>query len=192
MSRKGSDRDVLIIDDAFPAASCARVVTAMNSGTPEVAEVLDDTSAPDVAVRRASHIDVDAATFALLDACLDSHRARIEQFFGVALNEREGVSLLRYRAGDFFRRHRDWGVVASWPDAARRRISLVLFLTTSRDVRETGTFSGGALRLFDEEGHIAREVYPEAGRLVAFPSTVLHEVLPVGDGTRDAVVDWFY
>jgi len=27
---------------------------------------------------------------------------------------------------------------------------------------------------------------------VAFPAEVLHEVLRVGRGTRDAAVDWFY
>src|SRR5690349_1185538 len=122
MSRNSPSRHLLIIDDAFPAASCRRVIAAMDAGTPEAAEVLDDTIAHDDSVRRAAHIEVDAGTFALLDACLEAHRPRLEQFFGVPLNEREGVSLLRYRAGDFFRPHRDRGVAASWPDAARRRV----------------------------------------------------------------------
>jgi predicted 2-oxoglutarate/Fe(II)-dependent dioxygenase YbiX len=33
---------------------------------------------------------------------------------------------------------------------------------------------------------------PRAGTLVAFPSDVPHEVLPVTSGLRDAVVDWFF
>jgi len=35
-------------------------------------------------------------------------------------------------------------------------------------------------------------VIPRRGLLVAFPSSTPHEVTPVVDGTRDAVVDWFY
>jgi predicted 2-oxoglutarate/Fe(II)-dependent dioxygenase YbiX len=32
---------------------------------------------------------------------------------------------------------------------------------------------------------------PTRGTLVAFPADMLHEVTPVVEGTRNAVVDWF-
>jgi predicted 2-oxoglutarate/Fe(II)-dependent dioxygenase YbiX len=192
MSRDNSGRDLLIIDGALSADSCSRAVAAMDAGTPEAAEVLEAVIARDDAVRRAAHIEVDEATIAVLEACVESHRPPIERFFELRLGEREGLSVLRYGPGDFFRRHRDWGVVPSWPDAARRRISVVLFLTTSLAVETSGTFSGGALRLFEEDGSSWRDIHPRAGTLVAFPSTAPHEVTPVVDGIRAAVVDWFY
>jgi predicted 2-oxoglutarate/Fe(II)-dependent dioxygenase YbiX len=182
----------LLIDGLLEPSACARICRAMDAGTPEIAEILDATIAPDDAVRRSSHIDVDGATFAWLDGVLDASRARIEQHFGMTVTGREGISLLRYRPGDFFKPHRDWGIVPSWPDAARRRISLVLFLRTSRDADPEGTFSGGALRLFDDEGDGVCDIHPRAGTLVAFPSTTLHEVAPISDGVRDVIVDWFY
>ena len=70
--------------------------------------------------------------------------------------------------------------MASWPEAARRSVAVVLFLN--------GDFEGGLLRLFAGE---TIEIAPQAGLLVAFPADLLHEVTVVS-GTRDAVVDWFY
>jgi predicted 2-oxoglutarate/Fe(II)-dependent dioxygenase YbiX len=173
-------------------AQCERVRRAMDAGTPEAAEILEGGFARNEEVRRASHVEVDEDTHAFLEQCFELQRLRLAVFFGDVPGEREGVSLLRYTSGGLFKRHRDWGVVSSWPDAARRRISVILFLTTSRDANPSGTFSGGALRLFDEDGQLSREIHSEAGTLVAFPSTTLHEVLPVTDGVRDTAVDWFY
>jgi predicted 2-oxoglutarate/Fe(II)-dependent dioxygenase YbiX len=42
------------------------------------------------------------------------------------------------------------------------------------------------------DSEVPLDVVPVAGTLVAFPSHVLHEVLPVTAGIRDAIVDWFY
>jgi predicted 2-oxoglutarate/Fe(II)-dependent dioxygenase YbiX len=181
-----------LLDNVLDEATCVRVRRAMDTGTPEAAEILDNDITRDDQARRTAHIEVDDDTLAFLEQRLDAQRHAIERFFTIALGPREGLSLLRYRAGDFFRPHRDWGIVPSWPDAERRRISLVLFLTTSRAVDPSGTFSGGALRLFDDEGAVVREVVPRSGTLVAFPSTMLHEVAPVVSGVRDAVVDWWY
>jgi predicted 2-oxoglutarate/Fe(II)-dependent dioxygenase YbiX len=185
--------DVFVIDGVLDDQACAQIRTAMDRGVPEAAEVLDREIALQPDVRRSSHIEVDADTLQRLEQTLDDQRARIEQFFGLRLPLREGVSLLRYTAGGFFRPHRDHGYVDSWPDAARRRVSLVLFLCTSREIDARGTFAGGALRVYSDDRHIsARDIHPRAGTLVAFLSTALHEVLPVSDGIRDTVVDWCY
>ena len=57
----------------------------------------------------------------------------------------------------------------------------------------TGTCEGGALRLYGgDQFDVPVDIAPEAGMLVAFRSTVLHEVLPVTAGVRDVIVDWFY
>ena len=65
----------------------------------------------------------------------------------------------------------------------------MIFLNSS-DRTRGGEFDGGFLRLFLPDRD--EDVVPEAGLLVAFPATVLHEVTRVGDAVRDAVVDWFY
>jgi len=124
---------------------------------------------------------------------LDTYRVPLEQFFGIDLSAREGPSFLRYGPGGFYKPHRDHGNVASWAGAARRRIALIVFLNSARELAPTGDFAGGALRLFaehDEGGAI--DVRPREGTLVAFPATTLHEVAIVHDGTRDTIVDWFY
>ena len=51
-----------------------------------------------------------------------------------------------------------------------------------------GDFRGGELALIDARV----DIVPREGLLVAFDAGTLHEVLPVGDGTRDVIVDWFY
>ena len=183
----------MVIDGVLNEDACEQVRRAMDHGVPEAAEILDRTIELQENVRRSSHIEVDAATLQQLERALDEQREGIEQFFGLRLPSREGVSLLRYTAGGFFKAHRDHGYVDSWPDAARRRVSLVLFLCTSREIEAHGTFSGGELRVYPDDPEApACDIHPRAGALVAFLATTLHEVRPVHDGIRDTVVDWCY
>jgi len=185
-------RRVLIVEDALDWAACQRVRLAMDLGVPEAAAVLDETIDVDEAVRSTTQVEIDTVTQGFLDRFLDARRGQLEQFYGLTLGAREGVSLLRYAAGGFFKPHRDRGEVPSWPAAARRRIAIVLFLTTSRALEPSGTCSGGLLRLLSDDGSVERDIHPRAGTLVAFPATTLHEVTPVSAGVRDTVVDWFY
>ena len=152
----------------------------MDAGTVDPAEVLIDGGAVDADVRRVSSIEVDAETLATVEATLDAARARIGQAFGVAISGREGAGLLRYAAGGFYLPHVDCADSEEWPDAARRRIAVVVFLNES--------FGGGALHIIGEE----RRIRGVTGRLVAFDAALLHEVEPVTRGTRDVIVDWFY
>lgn len=183
---------VLILDGFLDAQACLRVRHAMDAGVPEAAEILDDTIALDNTVRRASLIEVGPSTRLVLEERLDALRERVATRFSIPLSGREGLGLLRYPPGGFFRPHRDRGDVESWPGAARRRIAVVVFLTTAREADRVGTFSGGALRVIpDDDRHQAVDIVPRAGTLVAFPATALHEVTEVRDGSRDAAIDWF-
>jgi predicted 2-oxoglutarate/Fe(II)-dependent dioxygenase YbiX len=112
--------------------------------------------------------------------------------FGVTLTSREGASFLRYPPGGLYRPHRDRAVVASWPDAARRLVAVVVFLNSSRAIDVAGGFDGGVLRLFADGEAPFVEVHPRAGTLVAFRADRLHEVTPVRHGTRETIVDWYY
>jgi predicted 2-oxoglutarate/Fe(II)-dependent dioxygenase YbiX len=163
-------------------ATCHRVRTAMDGADFEPAHVLTEEISLDLEVRRASSVEVDAETLALVEQAIESERARLEGFFSKRLAEREGAGFLRYGPGGFYRPHRDRGTVPSWPAASRRTVAVVVFLNDG--------FSGGALRVFGDEG--VQEIVPREGTLAAFPAATLHEVAPVIDGTRDTVVDWFY
>jgi predicted 2-oxoglutarate/Fe(II)-dependent dioxygenase YbiX len=154
----------------------------MDRAASDAAEILGDEISLDVHARRAASVDVDAETVALVERALDAQRDTLATFFSQPLVEREGAGFLRYGPGGFYGPHRDRGVVPSWPGAARRTIAVVVFLNDG--------FTGGTLRLLDESG--PRAIVPQEGALVAFSADTLHEVVPVIDGTRDTVVDWFY
>jgi predicted 2-oxoglutarate/Fe(II)-dependent dioxygenase YbiX len=183
----------MIVPEFFEAALCERIRRAMDAGVPEPAEILGDAIGADAAVRRSSHIEVDAATLRLVEHRLDLARDDIGRSLGLRLTAREGTSFLRYQPGGFFKPHRDRGDVPSWPGAARRRASVVVFLNTATEASAGGAFSGGTLTLYAEGPQPSRvDLHPQAGTLVAFPASLLHEVTPVGDGIRDTLVDWFY
>ena len=183
---------LLLLPNVLDLGTCEKVRRAMDAGTPEPSEILDSTFVLDEQVRDSTHLDVDEDTLAMIERSLDAQGPAIERFFGVTIDEREGLSLLRYRAGGFFKPHRDRGEIADWPGAARREISLVLFLNSAAETGDDDAFTGGALRLFDEEESCWREIKPQAGTLLAFPSGTLHEVTRVDDGVRDTAVDWIY
>ena len=171
--------------------TCRRVQAAMDAGTPEEAEVLSDGFEVHDDGRRATQIDIADAVLAMVDATLDSVRIPVASFYRLVLQSREGVSVLRYETGGFYKPHVDRAHVPSWPLTERRQITMVLFLESSRDVEPAGGFSGGRLRLFPEDGDPI-EIAPKAGTLVAFPASMLHEVTRVTSGRRDTIVDWFY
>ncbi len=170
--------------------TCRRIQRAMDTGSTEAAEVLEHGIERQDDVRRTSSIDVDDEMLAHVEARLDRIRAPLGEFFGVPLVEREGPGFLRYDQGGFYKPHRDRGASAEWPAAARRRISIVVFLNSSRAADRRGDFAGGALQLYVDAEPV--DVEPRRGLLVAFRSDVLHQVLPVADGVRDTIVDWFY
>ena len=150
----------------------------MDAGLIEAAEVLEDSIEEADHVRRAASIEVAAPVIDDVEQRLDAVRGRVAAYFGVTLTGREGAGFLRYRPGGFYLPHRDRASVASWPGAARRRITVVVFLNSSE-------FRGGLLRVG------GRAIMPEAGTMAAFASDTLHEVTPVEGGVRDTVVDWF-
>ena len=169
----------------------------MNQGIAEPAEVLDTGATLDVAARRATSIDVDSVTLEVVEAMVGGARSAIAVACQVRLVGREGAAFLRYEPGGFYRRHRDRGADAEWPGAARRLISVIVFLNSSSFNPESGEFSGGELVMCPElpGGPGSAEpvtVVPRQGTLVAFDASMPHEVRPVRSGTRDVIVDWYY
>jgi predicted 2-oxoglutarate/Fe(II)-dependent dioxygenase YbiX len=169
----------------------------MSRGIVEPAEVLDTGATLDVAARRATSIDVDQVTLDVVEAMLDGVRAAIGVACLIPLVGREGAAFLRYEPGGFYRRHRDRAADAEWPWAARRLISVIVFLNSSSSDPVPGEFGGGELVMFPElpGGPGTAEpvtVVPRQGTLVAFDASMPHEVRAVRCGSRDVIVDWYY
>lgn len=152
----------------------------MDTGVADDAEVLEEAFARRDAIRHAASIEIDGRVVREVEARLDAARQAMAGFFNVVLTDREGAGFIRYPEGGCYAPHRDRADVASWPDAARRRIALVVFLNDA----------GGTLRVFLDSS--PADINPREGLLVAFPADALHEVTVVRGGFRDVIVDWFY
>jgi predicted 2-oxoglutarate/Fe(II)-dependent dioxygenase YbiX len=185
-----------IIQGFLVSDRCRDIRDAMNIGVSEPAEVLDDGTTLDASVRRATSIDVDSVTLHSVEAMLDASRLSLGAACQIPVESREGAAFLRYAPNGVYRRHRDRAGDPDWPGAARRLIAVVVFLNSSSSEPTSGEFSGGELVLFPEltQGTGAagpRVIVPGQGMLVAFDASMPHEVLPVHQGTRDVIVDWY-
>lgn len=184
---------MFVLPDVLSSSACGRLRAAIDRSALSPAAILVDDYHVDMAVRQTMEADVDAGTIAEVEAILATVRPRVASFFAVPLAGAEGPGFLRYLPGGFYAPHRD--ILETDGETFPRRISIVLFLTTSSTADRDGTCDGGALRLYgldEADGSGVVDIAPVAGTLVAFPSSRLHEVLPVQSGIRDAIVDWFY
>ena len=125
---------------------------------------------------------------------------RLADGYGFEVTELSGVTALIYRLGDHFAAHSDGGVD---PDAeqevsevARRRISLVVALNDGASAQPE--FTGGELRFYPHTHPGALpgpadeivDVHSRPGLLIAFPSPMVHQVMPVTSGCRYSLALW--
>ncbi len=103
------------------------------------------------------------------------------------------IRLAAHGDGDFFSPHRDSFVGNDRTAANRDRIVTAVYYLH----RQPRLFKGGELRIFPFDNSQPLLVEPSDNRLVAFPSFVMHEVLPVSvpDGafanSRFSVSCWY-
>lgn len=147
--------------------------------------------------RRTARLAAPPPLASRIGARLSGLRAALEENFRLKLGGREEAEFLAYRAGDFFRPHRDVSEEENVLEfLKRRRVSVVLFLNGQSEDCAPGTFSGGSLVLYGliddaRAAHVGFPLVAEPGLLVAFRSDLLHEVTPVTCGERYTVVSWF-
>jgi Rps23 Pro-64 3,4-dihydroxylase Tpa1-like proline 4-hydroxylase len=123
-----------------------------------------------------------------IDALLPDVRAGL----GVGPFEpgRKQMSMVVYGDGAFYARHKD----TSLSHRARSEPRQVTFIYYF--FREPKAFTGGELRLYGVRARESVDVSPERDMLVAFPSWLMHEVLPVScparafDASRFALNVW--
>jgi SM-20-related protein len=185
-----SGRFFYVCPHFLDADVCVRLREEMEAASSEPAAVLPSGAAADGG-RHAWYVDVSHRTLREVERYLDDVGPVVAAFFGCRLGEREGTGFLRYDTGGFYGPHRDRGDNADWPDAARRRVSTVVFLNSGGEAARPGHFAGGTLRLFLDDTTPV-DIVPVAGTLVAFRADTLHEVTPVTSGVRYALVDWYY
>lgn len=191
---------LVLWNDFLDASECSTIRSAMDAGLATPAEIYDEGYRVDLDVRRTFEIEIGADVIGRVEAQLEAVRDEIGRAFGLTLTGAEGPGFLRYLSGGFYRAHQDTLDTvgdASMADSDRfpRRLSVVLFLTGSNEPGATpaNACTGGALRLHGIAGDAAPfDLPPRRGMLAAFPSQLVHEVLPVTSGVRDVVVDWFY
>lgn len=181
---------LLIRAGFFAPQDCERIRRGMDHGENDAAEIVGDAIATRETVRRGRSIEIDTSLLEFVEARIDGARPAIERTIRRPLGQREGTGFLRYHVGGFYRQHRDRGTVAGWPPAAKRLVTVVVFLNGGIPGGQRD-FEGGHLCLYPVSG-APIEISPETGLLVAFPADLLHEVRPVLSGTRDTAIDWFY
>jgi predicted 2-oxoglutarate/Fe(II)-dependent dioxygenase YbiX len=184
-----SGQNPTFIPDFLDAATCRAVRSAMDGGAIDPAEILADGIALDEQARRALSIEVDSETLAAIERRFDVARPWLSARAEAQLTGREGAGFIRYSHGGFYGPHHDQGQDCQWPDAARRRLAVVVFLNHEGFIGGELVIYNGARR-GEQCDPIA--ITPRQGLLVAFDARRLHEVRPVQGGIRDVIVDWFY
>ncbi len=135
-------------------------------------------------VKRNRQLDPDAALTRALGSEILAALGRHALFFSAALPLRFLPPLFnRYEGGEHYGLHIDGAVRRlSGGEQLRTDLSCTLFLGDPED------YEGGELEVVDTYG--VHEVKLPAGDLILYPSTSLHQVLPVTGGVRICAFFW--
>lgn len=143
-------------------------------------------------VRKVERLEPSRETVEYVTRRLMEYREKIGEHFGISLSGCEEPQFLRYRVGDFFVAHQDGNTGLVQLDTDRsRRISMSIFLNRQSEAPEADSYCGGSLVLSDWRAGREFRLDGETGTLVAFRSETTHEVIPVTDGERYAIVSWY-
>ena len=183
----------------FDASLCSDLRAIMCSAPANKALVVKDRSyLVDVAQRRTTLASVSASTAAVATRKLLTILPRLESHYSTKLESCASPEFLIYREGDHFRAHADtYPDPKLPPEVHLRKISAVVFLNSQSERLSVDSYSGGYLTFYNLAKNPTWQTYRfklsgEQGLLVAFPSSVFHEVTPVTRGERFTIVSWFY
>lgn len=187
--------DYLAIESFLDAPACAALRAELRQAAGSQATVLSAQEGGLVQplVRRASRMELPAATGDHIIRLLMERKGMIERHFGLALSACEQPQFLRYLPGDFFVAHQDGNTPLIHDRSRFRKISAVIFLSAQAQAHAPDSYSGGALVLHGPYSgpELRVPITPEPGTLVCFRAETTHEVLPITDGERFTIVSWF-
>ena len=147
----------------------------------------------DFKIRRVSEATVSTETRRLIRDRLRSLRPALAHHFHARLADFEDPLFHVYRPRGFYGPHYDRMIEGGNVGVAEyRRVSIVLFLNSASRSERRGGYTGGGLVLYGllpgpTKQALGHRVKGRTGMLVAFRSTLLHEVEPVAGGTRYSV-----
>jgi SM-20-related protein len=187
------------VPDFLDSVSCARIAADVSLNASEPGRVglgsHGDEGRVDQTIRKVLGSTIPEPTRRSIEDHLTRVTPRLESHFQISLGACDGPHFLMYGPGAFYKPHHD---VASTTesDAARRAVSVVLFLNDRADSPTLNCYGGGSLRfhglLADPPwNRCAFSLDASPGMIVAFRSNVVHEVEPVTFGARCTMVAWF-
>lgn len=202
-----TERGLFAINNFLDASDCRALCAEVQAAA--TAPALTGNRGGDFVVdagrRRAACAVVSAATAARVTSALGGIAHLLERHFCVGLGGIETPQFLAYEPGGFYRAHRDSSAEPNAPLHVRaRQVSAVVFLNgvckrgnaPASSSLEIPCYEGGELVFHDlvDNPRFAQWPLPlqgETGLLVAFPSWVMHEVLPVTRGRRFTIAAWY-
>jgi predicted 2-oxoglutarate/Fe(II)-dependent dioxygenase YbiX len=186
-----------VVKGFLEPAACARIRDATSLARWRQATVGEvGTESVDDEIRRTRRWQLDDSYVQDVRRRLVGVQADLERHFAVSLSGLENPQFLGYRAGDFYRPHRDNSATYQVaPQIGRRRVSAVVFLNAPGS--EHAGYEGGELVIYGLLGdeRLASRGLPlraEEGLLIAFRSEWLHGVNRVTRGERYSIATWFY
>jgi peroxiredoxin/predicted 2-oxoglutarate/Fe(II)-dependent dioxygenase YbiX len=178
---------VLFIPQVLPPEFCQSLIQLHQTSNPRDSGFMRDVNGKTVEILDPSfkkRRDINLADTPLLETMnqivLRRIKPEIEKVFQFSITRFERHIVACYDAANqgFFNRHRD----NTTKGTAHRRFAMTLNLNT-------GDYEGGCLR-FPEYG---TQLYrPNVGEAVIFSCSLLHEVTPVTQGERYALLSFFY
>ena len=187
---------LFVAEDFLDPAQCALLRQELQTTQSAAATILGDGTKPvvDEGVRKVSRAGLTGQLEEELRKRLLDLMPALGVYFQVALTGCQGPEFLRYRVGSFYQMHHDGG--PSHTVAAGRRVSVVLFLNRPSKELAQDAYGGGSLVFYglmqgEQWKNIGLPLEAREGLLVAFRSSVFHEVQPVTHGERLTVVSWF-
>jgi predicted 2-oxoglutarate/Fe(II)-dependent dioxygenase YbiX len=180
---------------ALSRAACRLAIEAMQHGTERAGGVLRaGDEVRDLRLRSCIEHHTDARTAAAMSECLWAVAEAVAGHGRLPGCRLDGPKFCRYPAGGYFRAHRDRSADPRDPaDVRQRTLSFSCLLNDDDPAGGLPTFDGGTLVLYvpQPDGRVAPvNLRPAAGTVVAFDSSLMHEVRPVHAGVRYAAVAW--
>jgi PKHD-type hydroxylase len=163
------------MDNLLTPEECAQIIAIGNAKLQEANTVGENNGVRESQVSWLYSSDLEFAFRRVTDGILNLN----SQFFNFDLfGMAEGFQFTRYDAPTgHYGMHIDKSI-----NGAVRKLSLTIQLSSPED------YKGGELALYFEEK--ADIMSKELGKMIIFPSYVLHEVRPVTKGTRYSLVAW--